>query len=108
MPVVPCSPRPIAAVAPVPAGKKGAVHHVVAPLGHLLRGEQQILQGPDDHVGHDPDGPRDRGPGGAQLLSDHRLYHIETFSPEPMAQRPGSAWWCGRDWAGVEVESFRV
>ena len=44
IPVVPCPPRPqFAVIPPGPAGEEGAVHHVVAALGHLLRGEQQVL-----------------------------------------------------------------
>ena len=71
--------RPQFAVsAPTPAGEECAVQHVVAALGHLLRGEQHVLQGPGDRLGHDPDGPRDSGLGHAQLLADRRLYHIVT------------------------------
>ena len=33
----------IAAPAPVRAGEEGAVHHVVAALGHLLGGEQHVV-----------------------------------------------------------------
>ena len=77
MPVALCSPRPqFAVIALAPAGEEGAVHHVVAALGRLLGREQHVLQGPDDRIGHDLDGPRDRGPAHAQLLADHRLYHI--------------------------------
>ena len=54
MPAHPRSPRPIAAVAPVPAGKKGAVHHVVAALGHLLGREQQSPQGSPSRSGQSP------------------------------------------------------
>ena len=65
-----------AVIPPAPAGEEGAVHHVVAALGHLLRGEQQVLQGLDDRIGHDLDGPRDRGLGHTQLLADHRLRNV--------------------------------
>ena len=92
-----------AVIPPAPAGEEGAVHHVVAALGHLLRSEQHVLQGPDDRIGQGPDGPRDRGLGHTQLLADHHLHHIEPFSPEPMAQGPGSARWCGKDGCGVAV-----
>ena len=88
MPVVLCSPRPWFAVsAPTPAGEEGAVQHVVAALGHLLRGEQHVLQGPDDRLGHDPDGPRDSGHselGHTQLLADRRLW-VSAAAPPPAA-----------------------
>ena len=88
--------RPQFAVsAPTPAGEEGAVEHVVAALGHLLRGEQHVLQGPGDRVGHGPDGPRDRGLGHTQLLADHHLHHIVAHVdqrrpqgvPQPQARR---------------------
>ena len=67
----------------------------VTALGHLLRGEQPVLQGQDDRPGHDLDGPRDSGLGHAQLLADRRLYHIVTHVdqrrpqgvPQPQARR---------------------
>ena len=76
-----------AVIAPTPAGEESAVHHVIAPLGHLLGREQHVLQGPDDRIGHGPDGPRDRGLGHTQLLSDHRLYHIVTHVDQHRPQR---------------------
>ena len=66
----------IAAPAPVQAGEEGAVHHVVAVLGHLLRGEQQDRQGTGDRLRQGLDGPRNSGLRHAQDLSDHRLHHI--------------------------------
>ena len=74
-------------IAPAPAGEESAVHHVIAPLGHLLGREQHVLQGPDDRIGHGPDGPRDRGLGHTQLISDHRLYHIVTHVDQHRPQR---------------------
>ena len=35
-----------AVIPPAPAGEEGAVHHVVAALGHFLRGEQHVSSGP--------------------------------------------------------------
>jgi len=36
-------------------------------------------------------------------LSNHRLYHIEPFSPEPIVQGSRSARWCGKDGCGACV-----
>ena len=88
--------RPQFAVsAPTPAGEEGAVQHVVAALGHLLRGEQHVPQGQDDRPGHDLDGPRDSGLGHIQLFADHRLHNVVTHVdqrrpqgvPQPQARR---------------------
>ena len=81
----------IAAVAPVQAGDEGAVHHVVAVLGHLLRGEQQDRRGPGDRLRQGLDGPRDRGLRHAQDLSDHRLHNVLTHVHRSRPQRPGQA-----------------
>jgi len=67
----------------------------VAPLGHLLRGEQHVLQGPDDRAGQNPDGPRNSGLGHAQLLANHHLRnavaHVDQHRlqgiPQPRARR---------------------
>ena len=96
MPVALCSPRPqFAVIPPAPAGEEGAVHHVVAALGRLLGREQQPLQDPGKSLRQGLDGPRDRGPAHAQLLSDHRLRNVvaqvDLESPAATRTGPGSA-----------------
>jgi len=81
----------IAAVAPVPAGEEGAVHHVVAVLGHLLGREQQDRQGPGDRPGQSLDGPRNSGLRHPQELSDHRLHDVLTHVHQSRGERPGQA-----------------
>ena len=75
--------------APVRAGEEGAVHHVVAVPGHLLRGEQQDRQGPGERLRQGLDGPRDRGLRHAQDLSDHRLHDVLMQVHQSRPQRPG-------------------
>ena len=81
----------IAAVAPVRAGEEGAVHHVVAVLGHLLRGEQQDRRGPGDRLRQGLDGPRTSGLRHARDLSDHRLHDVLTHVHQSRGERPGQA-----------------
>ena len=76
-----------AVIAPAPAGEESAVHHVIAPLGHLLGREQHVLQGPGDRIGHGLDDPRDRGLGHTQLLADHRLRNVVTHVDQRRPQR---------------------
>ena len=46
---------------PAPAEEEGSVQHVVVVSGHLLRGEQQLLQDrPGDRLRQGFDDPRDR------------------------------------------------
>ena len=91
-PRAPVLDRPqIAAPAPVQAGEEGAVHHVVAVPGHLLRGEQQDRQGPGDRLRQGLDGPRNSGLRHAQDLSDHRLHDVLTQVHQSRPQRPGQA-----------------
>ena len=84
-----------AVIPPTPAGEEGAAQHVVAALGHLLRGEQHVLQGPGDRIGHGLDGPRDRELGHIQLFADHHLRNVVAHVdqrrlqgiPQPHARR---------------------
>ena len=81
----------IAAPTPVQAGEEGAVHHVVAVLGHLLGHEQKDRRGPEDRLRQGLDGPRSSGPAHAQKLSDHRLHDVLTQVHQSRPQRPGQA-----------------
>ncbi len=81
----------IAAPAPVRAGEEGAVHHVVAVLGHLLGREQKDRRGPEDRLRQGLDDPRSSGPAHAQKLSDHRLHDVLAQVHRSRPRRPGQA-----------------
>ena len=76
-------------------GKRVPSTTKVAALGHLLRGEQHVLQGPGDRVGQGLDGPRDRRLGHIQLFADHHLRNVVAHVdqrrlqgiPQPHARR---------------------
>lgn len=78
-------------IPPTPAGEEGAVQAEVAALGHLLRGEQHVLQGPDDRLRQDLGGPRNNWLRHAQEFSDRRLHNVMAQVDQSRLQRPGQA-----------------
>ena len=92
---VPCSPRPqFAVIPPAPAGEEGAVHHVVAALGHLLGREQKNRQSPTDRRRDCLDGPREQWAGTHSTAprSPPAQYYGACTSQPPAATRtdPGT------------------